>query len=90
MLPLLPHSPFTRQKEFVQQEWQAIFASNASSPAEKVDGGWKGVLYANLALIDPKAAWAFFSQQNFNYSWIDGGASRTWYLAFAAGLGGCP
>ncbi|KAJ5170259.1 Glycoside hydrolase family 81 [Penicillium coprophilum] len=88
MLPLMPHSPFTRQKEFVQQEWQAIFAENASTPASKVDGGWKGVLYANLALVDPKASWEFFAQPNFNYSWIDGGATRTWYLAFAAGLGG--
>lgn len=67
-----------------------MFAENASTPASKVDGGWRGVLYANLALIDPKASWDFFAQPNFNYSWIDGGATRTWYLAFAAGesLGG--
>ncbi|KGO67124.1 Glycoside hydrolase, family 81 [Penicillium italicum] len=90
MLPLMPHSPFTRRKEFVHQEWQAMFAEDASTPASKVDGGWRGVLYANLALIDPKASWDFFSQPNFDYSWIDGGASRTWYLAFAAGLGGAP
>ncbi|KAJ5788598.1 hypothetical protein N7457_003588 [Penicillium paradoxum] len=88
MLPLMPHSPFTRRKEFVRQEWQAIFAENASTPASKVEDGWKGVLYANLALIDPKSSWEFFAQPNFNYSWIDGGATRTWYLAFAAGLGG--
>jgi endo-1,3(4)-beta-glucanase len=85
MLPLMPHSPFTRRKEFVRQEWQAMFAENASTPASRVDGGWKGVLYANLALIDPKSSWDFFAQPNFDYSWIDGGATRTWYLAFAAG-----
>lgn len=85
MLPLMPHSPFTRRKEFVHQEWQALFAENASTPASKVEGGWKGVLYANLALVDPKASWEFFTQPNFDYSWIDGGATRTWYLAFAAG-----
>ncbi|KAG0153267.1 hypothetical protein PDIDSM_5117 [Penicillium digitatum] len=90
MLPLMPHTPFTRRKEFVHQEWQAMFAENASTPASKVDGGWRGVLYANLALINPKASWEFFAQPNFNYSWIDGGATRTWYLAFAAGLGGAP
>ncbi|CAG7979316.1 unnamed protein product [Penicillium nalgiovense] len=90
MLPLMPHSPFTRRKEFVRQEWEAMFAENASTPASKVEGGWRGVLYANLALIDPKAAWEFFAQPNFDYSWIDGGASRTWYLAFVAGLGGAP
>lgn len=85
MLPLMPHSPFTRRKEFVRQEWQAMFAENASTPASKVEGGWKGVLYANLALIDPKSSWDFFAQSNFDYSWIDGGATRTWYLAFIAG-----
>ncbi|KAF9247484.1 CAZyme family GH81 [Penicillium roqueforti] len=90
MLPLMPHSPFTRRKEFVRQEWQAMFAENASTPASKVEGGWKGVLYANLALIDPKSSWDFFAQSNFDYSWIDGGATRTWYLAFIAGLGGAP
>jgi hypothetical protein len=81
----MPHTPFTRRKEFVRQEWNAMFSANASTPADKVEGGWKGVLYANLALIDPKAAWEFFTQPNFDYSWIDGGATRTWYLAFAAG-----
>ncbi|CAG7923844.1 unnamed protein product [Penicillium olsonii] len=90
MLPLMPHTPYARRKEFVHQEWQAMFAEDASTPASKVEGGWKGVLYANLALIDPKASWGFFTQPDFDYSWIDGGATRTWYLAFAAGLGGAP
>lgn len=85
MLPLLPCSPYTRNKKFVTEEWNAFFAPGASTPADKVAGGWKGVLYANLALIDPAAAWDFFSQSNFDYGSIDGGASRTWYLAFAAG-----
>ncbi|KAL2797131.1 glycosyl hydrolase family 81-domain-containing protein [Aspergillus keveii] len=88
MLPLLPSSPYTRSQEFVREEWDAIFATNAAAPAERVTGGWKGVLYANLALIDPAASWQFFAQDGFDYGWIDGGASRTWYLAFAAGLGG--
>lgn len=85
MLPLLPNSAYTRQREFVAQEWNAIFAEHACTPASKVDGGWKGVLYANLALIDPKSSWDFFAADNFDYSFIDGGASRTWYLAYAAG-----
>jgi endo-1,3(4)-beta-glucanase len=62
-----------------------MFAANASTPAAGVDGGWKGVLFANLALVDPQASWDFFAQHQFDYSWIDGGASRTWYLAYAAG-----
>ncbi|KAK1149325.1 endo-1,3-beta glucanase [Aspergillus melleus] len=88
MLPLLPSSAFVRRQKFVQEEWNAMFASNASTPAEKVQAGWKGVLYANLAIIDPVASWKFFADSNFDYSWIDGGATRTWYLAYAAGLGG--
>ncbi|KAJ5678778.1 hypothetical protein N7462_007022 [Penicillium macrosclerotiorum] len=90
MLPLLPNSAYTRQPQFVAEEWNAMFSANASTPAHEVDGGWKGVLFANLALIDPQASWDFFAQHKFDYSWIDGGASRTWYLAYAAGLGGGP
>jgi endo-1,3(4)-beta-glucanase len=85
MLPLLPSSAYTRTKPFVRQEWDQYFAPGAVKPAKKVEGGWKGILYANLALIDAKRAWEFFSQGSFDYSWIDGGATRTWYLAFAAG-----
>ncbi|KAH8432139.1 glucan endo-1,3-beta-D-glucosidase [Aspergillus melleus] len=88
MLPLLPSSAFVRRQKFVQEEWDAMFASSASTPAEKVQAGWKGVLYANLAIIDPVASWKFFADPNFDYSWIDGGATRTWYLAYVAGLGG--
>lgn len=88
MLPLLPASSYLRSQKFVREEWNALFATNAATPAEKVQAGWKGILYANLALIDPVAAWNFFAQPNFDYSWIDGGATRTWYLALAAGLGG--
>ncbi|KAJ9245103.1 CAZyme family GH81 [Paecilomyces variotii] len=90
MLPLMPNSAYLRSRNFVSQEWNAMFAPNASDPAQNVEGGWKGVLYANLALINPNASWNFFSQSNFSYSWLDGGASRTWYLAYAAGLGGGP
>ncbi|KAL1970652.1 hypothetical protein VTN77DRAFT_4296 [Rasamsonia byssochlamydoides] len=90
MLPLLPCSAYTRSQTFVTEEWNAMFAPNASDPASNVTGGWKGILYANLAIIDPVASYKFFSQPNFDYSWIDGGASRTWYLAYAAGLGGSP
>ncbi|KMP05178.1 endo-1,3(4)-beta-glucanase 1 [Coccidioides immitis RMSCC 2394] len=84
MLPLLPASAYTRRSEFVREEWNAMFAPNATKPADTVEGGWRGVLYANLAIIDAEASWKFFTQPNFNMGWIDGGASRTWYLAYAA------
>ncbi|KAL3423840.1 glycosyl hydrolase family 81 [Phlyctema vagabunda] len=84
MLPLLPASTLTRSTRFVTEEWNAFFSSGR---AEKVVGGWKGVLFANLAIIQPTTAWNFFAASNFDASWLDGGASRTWYLALAAGWG---
>lgn len=88
MIPLLPNSALTRNKNFVTEEWNAFFADGAVDPASSVAGGWRGILYANLALINPKAAWAFFSASGFDSDYLDGGASLTWYLTFAAGLGG--
>ncbi|KAL8841632.1 MAG: hypothetical protein Q9170_000846 [Blastenia crenularia] len=93
MLPLLPYSSLTRPSSFVSQEWTQFFDPSISSvpdPTSSVQGGWKGILYANLALIDARRSWEFFAQRDFDMGWIDGGASRTWYLAWAAGLGGAP
>ena len=42
----------------------------------------------NLGTVNAQSAWDFFSRPDFSMAWIDGGASRTWYLAFAAALGG--
>lgn len=85
MIPILPCSAYTRDRQFVADEWNAMFAPNASTPASTVEGGWRGILYANLALSDPKASYDFFAQDNFDYSFLDGGATRVWYLAYAAG-----
>lgn len=86
MIPLNPFSTLTRTTNFVKEEWNTYFADNAIDPASKVVGGWKGILYANLAIIDPITSWKFFSQENFDPTWLDGGASLTWYLAYAAGM----
>lgn len=85
MLPLSPASTLSRPAAFVSQEWATYFDNGR---VDAVAGGWRGILYANLALVDPKSAYAFFAQSNFDDGWLDGGASRTWYLAFCAGLGG--
>ncbi|KAB8299979.1 hypothetical protein EYC80_000221 [Monilinia laxa] len=87
MLPLLPHSTLTRTEEFVTEEWNTYFSNGR---VDSVVGGWRGILYANLAIVDPRTSWNFFAQSAFDASWLDGGASRTWYLALAAGLGGSP
>jgi len=85
MIPLMPFSTLTRNKQFVKEEWDVYFAENAVAPASRVAGGWKGILYANLAIIDPQASFNFFSSSNFDPGSLDGGASQTWYLTFAAG-----
>ncbi|TVY48463.1 putative endo-1,3(4)-beta-glucanase [Lachnellula occidentalis] len=81
MLPLLPSSTLTRATTFVQEEWDAYFSNGR---ADTVTGGWKGVLFANLAIVDAKTSWEFFAGASFDASWLDGGASRTWYMALAA------
>ncbi|KAI9844530.1 MAG: hypothetical protein M1838_002157 [Thelocarpon superellum] len=85
MIPLNPSSTLTRGQTFVSEEWARYFDNGR---VDQIAGGWRGILYANLAIIDPVSAWKFFSQTNFDPGWLDGGASRTWYLAYAAGLGG--
>ncbi|GAB1315831.1 endo-1,3-beta glucanase [Madurella fahalii] len=84
MLPLLPHTPFVRTPEFVREEWDAFFSGGR---AQSVTGGWKGILFGNYATIDPRAAYDFFSGRSGGWDdgWVDGGASRTWYLSYAAG-----
>ncbi len=85
MIPINPSSALTRTRKFVTEEWNAYFANGAVADANNVGGGWKGLLFANLAIIDPRASYRFFTQGNFDPSWIDGGASRAWYIAYAAG-----
>ncbi|KAH0544374.1 hypothetical protein FGG08_001515 [Glutinoglossum americanum] len=80
-------STLARTRNFVREEWERYFDKGR---VDQIDDGFKGILYANLAIIDPVSAWKFFSQSNFQSQWLDGGASRAWYLAFAAGLGGAP
>jgi endo-1,3(4)-beta-glucanase len=84
MIPIMPFSTLIRRRDFVQTEWDQFFAENISS----IQNGWAGILRANQALIDPEASYQFFSNNTGEYSdqLLDGGASRTWYLAYAAGL----
>ncbi|KAM0527889.1 hypothetical protein ACHAPW_003626 [Verticillium nonalfalfae] len=85
MIPLLPSSPLVRTRQFVQEEWDVYFSNGR---AQDIQGGWKGIIFGNLATLNPKAAWDFFNSTNFDPSWIDGGASLTWYLAYSAVMGG--
>lgn len=82
MLPLLPHTPYIRGAEFVTEEWNQYFSSGR---VDAIAGGWRGVLYGNLATIDPDTAYDWFDKSNFDSNLLDGGASLTWYLAYSAG-----
>lgn len=82
MIPVTPVSSLLRDPTFVQQEWE----QNVSQFIGDVNSGWLGILHSNQALYDPKSAYEFFSQDNFQTLWLDGGASRTWYLAYSAAV----
>ncbi|CAN3375356.1 hypothetical protein DIURU_002444 [Diutina rugosa] len=82
MIPLTPVSSMIRGSTFVEQEWD----SQISTFLDNVDSGWTGILRLNQALFDPKSAYEFFSDSNWNPNHLDNGMSRTWSLALSAGL----
>ncbi|KAF2137622.1 glycoside hydrolase family 81 protein [Aplosporella prunicola CBS 121167] len=85
MIPVHVPSTLIRTPNFVREEFNTYMSNGRINEAE---GGWRGILYANLALIDPRASYDFFANPGFDMGLLDGGASRTWYLAYAAALGG--
>lgn len=87
MIPMMPMSTFIRTPEFVQQEWDAY---NFGTYVDTLQSGWRGILMANLAIIDPDTSYDFFSNAtgDFQFTLLDGGASQTWYLAWSAALRG--
>lgn len=85
MIPVTPISNYMRKTRFVKEEWDQIRLGDL---ARSIDSGWKGLLYLNSAVIHPKEAWNFFNDVNFQDRWLDNGMSRTWSLAYCAGMGG--
>ncbi|KGK38549.1 hypothetical protein JL09_g2287 [Pichia kudriavzevii] len=86
MIPLTPMSNYIRDSRFVKEEWEGL---QLAKLADAIDSGWKGLLMLNCAMYDPKRSWEFFSSKKFQSRWLDNGMSRTWALAYAAGMGGC-
>lgn len=84
MIPLTPISAYIRSPTFVAEEWSAVIEPILSG----VDSGWLGILMANLAIANATASYKFFTSPSFSTNYLDGGASLTWYLTYAAGLGG--
>ncbi|ODA82389.1 hypothetical protein RJ55_00896 [Drechmeria coniospora] len=84
MIPILPPTPFVRCRDFVEEEWEAFFSNGR---IDDVRNAWKGIIYASYATVAPRKAWEFFTSSTFDAQWLDGGASLTWFLAYAAALG---
>lgn len=84
MLPITPISSFIRGPQFVKEEWD----SKIGGIIDRVPDGWKGILMLNYALYDPKTSWRWFARGDWNPAQIDNGMSRTWSLAYVAGIGG--
>ena len=92
MLPLLPFSTYIRTSQLVCEEWEAYFAAITSSGNMKistVQGGWRGILMANYAICNTTTAresYDFFAGDSMDQSFLDGGASLSWYITFVAAL----
>ncbi|EPX70785.1 endo-1,3-beta-glucanase Eng2 [Schizosaccharomyces octosporus yFS286] len=83
MIPITPISGYVRNPTYVKESWDATLAPIIDS----FSNSWTGIVYSNYAITDPSAAWKEFTSSNFKDSNIDNGASKTWYLALAAGMG---
>lgn len=88
MIPINPSSGYIRNQNFVTEEWNTYFCEGCVDPVNNVTGGWRGILYSNLALISPTSTWNWLTGSDFDAQYLDDGASLTWYLALAAGMGG--
>ncbi|SPO04938.1 related to glucan 1,3-beta-glucosidase [Cephalotrichum gorgonifer] len=85
MLPLLAPSAVARTRQFVLEEWKTYFSEGR---VDRINSAWKSVIYGNYASASPREAWEFFNNRAFDPAWLDGGVSLTWYLAYAAAMGG--
>lgn len=84
MLPTTPISNYMRGSKFIKEEWDRWLAP----VIDKVDDGWKGICLLNYGGYDAKTAYSFFASADFQPHQIDNGMSRTWSLAYLAGIGG--
>lgn len=82
MLPITPVSSYFRSSKFVKEEWD----EKLGAIVDQIPDGWKGILMLNKALFDPKSAWDWFARKDWDPVLIDNGMSRTWSLAYIAGI----
>lgn len=84
MLPITPVSSYIRGANYVKEEWDA----KLGGIVDQIPDGWRGILKLNYGLYDPREAWRWFARNDWQDNLIDGGMSRTWSLAYLAGIGG--
>nr|ADX01234.1 endo-1,3-beta-glucanase [Debaryomyces hansenii] len=82
MLPITPASSLIRIPSYVEEEWD----DQISTFIDDVDSGWTGILRLNQALYDASTSYSFFSSDSWTDTYLDNGQSRTWSLAFSAGV----
>ncbi|KAH3679464.1 hypothetical protein WICMUC_000954 [Wickerhamomyces mucosus] len=82
-IPISSISSYIRNPSFVQEEWK----QKLESVVDNVTDGWKGIIYLNLALYDPKSSFEFFNSPSFSDNYLDNGQSKTWSLAYSGAFG---
>lgn len=78
-IPITSASSWVRTPNFVKEEWE----EKMQPIIDQVNDGWKGIIMLNMALLDPKFSYDFFSQPDFNRNFLDNGQSLTWSLAYS-------
>lgn len=78
-IPITSASSWVRSPTFVKEEWE----EKMQPIINQVNDGWKGIIMLNMALLDPKFSYDFFSQPNFDRNFLDNGQSLTWSLAYS-------
>ncbi|KAL6015775.1 endo-1,3-beta glucanase [Candidozyma auris] len=84
MIPITPMSSYIRGSRYVKEEWDAKLAGIV----DKIPDGWQGILKLNAGLFDPRYSWKWFSRNDWQDNLIDPGMTRSWALAYLAGIGG--
>ncbi|KAL6703656.1 endo-1,3-beta glucanase [Coniothyrium glycines] len=92
--PVTPATAYIRPRPFTKEDCERYLthslnhSHSRASPAESlvdVDAR-RSLLYAHLALVDARASWAFFRDGEHGFwdeRWVEGGASRAWFLVWA-------
>ena len=83
MIPVSPLLPYFRPRSFVADEWESVLESlDVVRAPEDHPSPWQSLLFANRAIVDPRAA-----LKHLRFVPMDDGLSRSWALYSAATFG---